>query len=222
MTTADTDQSLGNTSPANQEPVAATTSGAETEELTITPEAEKSMLMQRARLMGLNVSNNIGLETLRKRIQDHLDGKQEDNKPEVPAMADPAIAKAPAGKVKSLRQHLHDDAMRLVRVRIANLDPKKKDLQGEIITVANEYLGTVRKFVPYGEVTDGGYHIPMCIYNLLRKRKFLNIRTTKSKNGEIKVEQNWASEFSIEVLPPLTPEELKQLATAQIAAGSVN
>jgi hypothetical protein len=36
------------------------------------------------------------------------------------------------------------------------------------------------------------------------------------------VQTNWAKEFSLEVLPPLTQEELDRLAAAQIAAGSID
>ena len=109
-------------------------------------------------------------------------------------------------------------------VRITNLDPKKKDLPGEVFTVANEHLGTVRKFVPYGEVTDNGYHVPYCIYKALKARKFLNIRTFKDRQNQnqIKVEQSWAQEFALEVLPTLTPDEIKKLAAAQSAAGGLN
>lgn len=209
--TSDTEQNQG-ISPVIQEQV--TNPGDETQQQM----DERSLLMQRARMMGLNISNNIGLDTLKQRIQDHLDGNT--NKKETPLLKDPAIKDT--GKKKTLRQHLMEDAMKLVRIRITNLDPKKKDLQGEIITVANEYIGTIKKFVPFGEVTDNGYHVPNVIYKALKRRKFLNIRTRKGPNGQIHVEQNWAQEFAIEVLPPLTAEELQQLATAQLAAGTLN
>ncbi|MFP3645226.1 hypothetical protein, partial [Paraburkholderia sp. SIMBA_054] len=175
-------------------------------------------------LMGIVYSNNIGLDALKKKIDAKLAG--EEDQPEPPA-ADAVFAPNPlAGqnepaKRKTLRQHLHDTQMRLIRCRITNMDPKKKDLPGEIFTVANEHLGTVRKYVPYGEVTDDGYHLPYCIYRQLESRKFLNIRTTKGKNGVPRIEQRWAKEFSLEVLPQLTEAELKRLATAQIAAGAV-
>jgi len=113
--------------------------------------------------------------------------------------------------------------MKLVRLRIQNLDPKKKDLPGEIFTVANEYLGTVKKFVPYGEVTEEGYHVPYCIYRMMDARKFLNIRTVKDRRTGIeRVESTWAKEFALEVLPQLTAKELAELANAQKAAGSFN
>lgn len=178
---------------------------------------ERAVLMQRARLMGLTISNNIGLDTLRERIRKAQEGVK-DNTPEtpVPLMKEPGVKKA-----KSAREAIRREAMKLIRIHIVNLDPKKKDLQGEIITVGNDMIGTVRKFVPYGEITEKGYHVPNIIYKMLKKRKFLNIRTRRGPKGEQIVEQNWAQEFSITVLPPLTKEELHDLAVAQAAAGSV-
>jgi hypothetical protein len=191
---------------------------------------ELTMLKQRATLMGVKFSNNIGLDALKKKIEDHQSGEASaEAEAEVAAPAvnplaqageDTAAAEAQVAKPKTLRQMLMEEQMKLVRIRVQNLDPKKKDMPGEVFTVANEYIGTVRKYVPYGEATDGGYHVPFCIYQMLKDRKFLNIRTGKDRRGQVKVEQGWAREFSIEVLEPLTTQELHTLAQAQIAAGS--
>ena len=113
------------------------------------------------------------------------------------------------------------EKMKLVRLRITNLDPKKKDLPGEILTVGNEYLGTVRKFVPFGEATDNGYHVPYCLYELMRDRKFLSIKTRKGPKGQTIVEQQMVREFALEILPPLTEAELARLSAAQLSAGGV-
>lgn len=187
----------------------------ETGDLQIPDELE--MLKTRARVMGITFSNNIGIEALRKKIDDKLEGQNEvDAEPEATNPLQPKKA-TPA----NIRQLLLDENMKLVRLRITNMDPKKKDLPGEIFTVANGYIGTIRKFIPYGEVTEGGYHVPYCIYKQLDKRKFLNIRTSRSRNGEIKVDHSWAKEFALEVLPQLTPAELKRLALEQAAANRV-
>jgi hypothetical protein len=112
--------------------------------------------------------------------------------------------------------------MKLIRVRIQNLDPKKKDLQGEIFAVSNKFLGTVKRFVPYGDTTDEGWHLPYVIYKELVSRKFLQITTTKDRQTkQVKVLKRWVKEFAFEVLPPLTDRELKALAAAQAAAGSI-
>ena len=187
---------------------------------------ELTLLKERAKVMGIPFSNNISLETLRKRVADKMEGK--DEAPEVNALTgDPEIAQAMAAKPLNqkanevaLRKLMHAKQMRLVRVRITNMDPKKKDLPGEIWTVANEYLGTVRKFVPYGEQADDGFHIPYCLYRLLDSKRFLHIRDVKDRTtGIVRQDKVWAKEFSLDVLPSLTQGELDRLAAAQAAAG---
>lgn len=111
------------------------------------------------------------------------------------------------------------DAMRLIRVRVTNFDPKKKDMTGDWYTFANDVVGTVRKFVPYGEQSDDGYHIPNCIYEMLCEKEFQSVRVTKQADGKDRIESKWVKEFAFEVLPPLTKQELADLATAQAAAG---
>lgn len=187
---------------------------------------ELTLLKERAKVMGIPFSNNISLETLRKRVSDKMEGK--DEAPEVNALTgDPEIARAMVAKplnqkanAVALRKLVYAKQMRQVRVRITNMDPKKKDLPGEIWTVANEYLGTVRKFVPYGEQTDDGFHIPYCLYRLLDSKRFLHIRDVKDRTtGIVRQDKVWAKEFSLDVLPTLTQGELDRLAAAQAAAG---
>ena len=182
--------------------------------------SELEVLKQRATLMNIKFSNNISVEKLREKIEA---AQAKDEQEATEAAVNPLGANQESGvKKMTLGQKIRAEQTRLIRVRIQNLDPKKKDLPGEIITVANEYMGTVRKFVPFGEVTDNGYHIPYCIYEFLKERKFINITTRKGKNGLPDIRAIEAREFSIEVLPPLTEAELAQLAQAQIAAGSLN
>lgn len=199
-----------------------------TPELVIDAKLELKLLKERATMMGIAFSNNISAEKLKEKINAKMEGEdeQEDKKPDVVVNALEATTKeevakvvAKKGKTPSLRDYLHAQEMKMVRLRITNLDPKKKNLPGEILTIANPYIGTVRKFVPFGEVTDEGYHVPYCLYRMMDERRFLDIQTKKVK-GQTVVTQRWAKEFALEVLPPLTEKELKQLAIAQIAAGT--
>ena len=197
--------------------------------------SELDLLKRRADMMKIGYSNNIGVDALKAKIAAAMEGQKptSDNSPQAEAAqtqqaqngngdvnALTGTSTKPTKKL-SLRQHLINEKMKLVRVRITNLDPKKKDLPGEIITVANEYLGTVRKFVPFGEVTDNGYHIPQCLYDVLKERTFVNIKVRKGSKGEEIVEHQNAREFSLEVLPPLTADELAKLAASQSAAGGL-
>ena len=187
---------------------------------------ELVLLKERAKQMGIPFSNNISLETLRKRISDKMEGK---DVPEVnPLAGDAEIAAITLAPVKldakqnalALRKMMQREQMKLVRVRITNMDPKKKDLPGEIWTVSNEYLGNVRKMIPYGEQTDEGFHIPYCLFRLLQSKRFLHIRTVKDRvTGVERQDKQWVKEFSLDVLPDLTKEELARLAAAQAAAG---
>lgn len=201
------------------------------EEQTNAPADELTVLKQRATMMGIAFSNNISAATLRKKIEDKMAGEPEtpdvsDQPNGFEAAAEVADAKdttpATTKKPQSEYEKQYAEQMKLVRCRITCLNPGKKDLPGEIFTVANKVLGTVRKFIPYGEVTDDGYHIPYILYKTLDEKKFLHIRSTRDRRtGTPQVHTSWAKEFAIEVLPPLTPEELQKLATAQLAAGSV-
>ena len=191
------------------------------------PLDELQLLKERATQMGISFGPNIKVETLRERIQDKLSGKMEAEaaarpKDGIPQTPKGSITPVPGSMTKQqreqqIRQRVQREAMALVRCRIYNLNPSKNDLRGEIITVANKYLGTVRKFIPFGEQTDGGYHIPKVIYNHLLSRKFQQIRTTTVR-GQIKVDTRLVPEYSIEVLPQLTKDELEELAIRQAAA----
>jgi len=189
-----------------------------------TPEEELEALKFRAKQIGLKFSPKIGVDALRAKVTEAL------NSGTIPAdepVARPRSATvAPVNKVlleqarkAGVRKAIHMEQMKLVRVVITNLNPNKKELEGEIFTVANKYVGTVRKFIPYGEATENGYHLPNILFNQLKARKFLSITVRKDKETrQDVVHQKWAPEFALEVLPSLTRSELDRLAGNQMAA----
>lgn len=120
------------------------------------------------------------------------------------------------------RQKQMDEQMRLIRIRVACLNPVKKELQGEIFTFGNRILGEVKKFVPFGEGSENGYHVPFCIYNVIKDRKFVQLRSKAGRNGTTDVSQKIVSEFTVEVLDPLTPKEIASLAASQAAGHSID
>ena len=193
--------------------------------------SELDMLKSRAKLMGIPFSNNIGLDALKTKIEEHKQASEAKTQTQASAQTNEQQPEVQTGvqtenqkkkaKTVSLRAHLQKEKMKLIRLRITNLDPKKKDLPGEILTIGNEYLGTVRKFVPFGEATDNGYHVPYCLYEMMRDRKFLSIKTRKGPKGQTIVEQQMVREFALEILPPLTEAELARLSAAQLSAGGV-
>lgn len=176
-------------------------------------EAEiKTALKAKADLLGIKYPNNITIDTLRAKI---AEAQAEEEKP---AVNEGAVESS----FTSIRAKQRAEQMRLVRLRIANMNPDKADLPGEIITVRTKYLGIVKKFIPFGEATENGYHVPYILYEYMKTRKFLQKKTKQNRQtGQISVSTNWVPEFSIEVLDPLTKDELQKLVAQQAAAAGL-
>lgn len=253
--------------------------------------SELELLKTKARRLGIQFSNNIGLETLREKVREKMAeiaepaeaaptpkaapvkepvvepveqelpnplgspdeaGKDDDlevietpeeltetqtNLSRLEQMAEEEAFVAPTpsrgvisgsgrtakGKTPTLAAYLHQEQMKLVNVRIQNMDPKKTDLQGEIITVANRYVGNVKRFIPFGETTDNGWLIPYILYKELKSRRFLHISEKKDPNTKkMRTVKRWVKEFAIELLPLPTEADLRRLAVQQAAAGSID
>lgn len=190
----------------------------QTENQTLNETADElSALKERARILGITFSNNIGLDALRKRVNDKINGLPEE--PEVAASSEP-VAPRELTQQEIREQHIAEN-MALLRCKIYNLNPDKRDLKGEIITVVNRFLGKVQKFIPFGEETDNGYHIPKVIYDDLVQRQYQEIRTKEKRDGKTEIIRRMAPEYNIVVLPQLTEEELQELALKQAAAERV-
>lgn len=208
----------------------------ENTELTLDPAEELRILKQRADLLGVKYSNNIGLEALRERVNARIEaGDAAREAAAETVQGEPTITTAQAlsseeepdfSKMSQreaeayIRQKTRDDALKLIRIRVACLDPKKKEVPGEVFSVSNKFIGSVKKYVPFGEATDNGYHVPNCIYQMMKARKFLQITNTRDrKTGTNITKTRYVPEFAIEVLPQLTEDELTKLAVEQQASG---
>ena len=100
------------------------------------------------------------------------------------------------------------------------MNPAKKEWEGEIFTVGNAVVGSVKKYVPFN--ADEGWHVPYIIYEALRERQCQIFVSSKTKNGVTMRQGKMIKEYAIEVLPPLTEEELKDLAQRQAMAKSID
>lgn len=172
---------------------------------------ELTALKARADLLGISYHPSIGVEKLREKINAKL--AEGDKEPEV---KDQPVAEETAG-ARKLR--LQREAMALVRVRVTCMNPAKKEWEGEIFTVGNSNLRTITKYVPFN--AEEGWHIPRILLNQLQERMCQVFYTTKDDRGNNVRRGKLIREFAIEILPPLTKEELKDLAQRQaMAAGS--
>lgn len=184
---------------------------------------ELTQLKSRATLMGIQFHPTIGVEKLRAKIQEAIDAE---GAPKTAADPNPATDEPKTGKTTAeespgqMRQRLKREALALVRIRLTCMNPAKKEWDGEIITAGNNLIGTVKKFVPFH--ADEGWHVPKVILNVLRDRQCQVFYTERSKNGVNIRKGKLIKEFAIEVLPPLTPEELHDLAQRQAMAKSID
>lgn len=180
---------------------------------------ELTTLKARADMLGISYHPSIGVEKLKAKIEAKLsDAPEETDEPEVkPQVQAPGVAVETEGQK---RQRLRKQAAELVRIRVTCMNPAKREWEGEIITAGNSAVGTFKKYIPFN--ADEGWHVPRIIYNQLVERECQVFVTTKDGRGNSVRRGKPIKEFAIEVLPPLTQEELDELARRQAMAKSID
>lgn len=144
----------------------------------------------------------------------YLSPKQRADAPSVPVEGETI-----AQKRVRLKRHANE----LIRINVTCMNPAKKEWEGEIIAGGNALVGTLTKYVPFN--TDEGWHVPRILYNVLRDRMCQVFVSKKVKIGgteQTKREGKLIKEFSIDVLEPLTKEELEELAARQAATHAID
>ena len=182
---------------------------------------EREALKARCQLLGIQTQGNQSNETLRALIRAKQDEMDAAARQANPAAFDEAVETS-EGRTPSLREYLKTEALKLVRVRISCMNPQLAKMGSVIITTGNEYTGTVRKVVFFGEKTENGYHIPQIILNVLQRRKFQQVVEERNHKGHLVPRARWMKEFNIEVLPPLTQKELNALKDRQLATNAID
>ena len=170
---------------------------------------ELGTLKARADMLGVKYHPSISLEKLREKITASLENETKNE--------DTGIGVTESDTQKRIR--LQQEASKLVRIRVTCMNPAKKEWEGEIFTVGNAGVGTFKKYVPFN--ADDGWHVPNIIYETMKERQCQVFTTSKTKNGVTMRQGKLIKEFAIEVLPPLTEEELKDLAQRQALAQSI-
>ena len=176
--------------------------------------SELETLKAQADVMGIRYGENIGVETLRKRIADRLGNSdtKDAEEEESTENASKPVSKTP--DIKAIR----DDALRLIRVRVVPMDSNKRDYHGDVFSAGNNAVPTVKRYIPFNEIT----HIENILYKQLKAKKYLYFVSKKHPNGVESRESRSANAYNIEVLPPLTPAELEELKKSQLMRGSID
>ena len=137
----------------------------------------------------------------------------------MPSLADAMLKEAPVDAGPETegqkKNRLRRDAMALVRVRVSCMDPQKKNLKGELICVSNRNFGTIQRFIPFNRE----WHIEKVLYDVLMEKEYMVFDREKTGRAGIEVvTPRNVPAFNIQVLPPLTKGELKDLAQRQAMA----
>ena len=173
---------------------------------------EQTDVRNQADALGINYHHNASDETIQKLIDSHT----EDAKP-IPNIL-PIDQCQPLDEVMFKRKYggvvnSKKASGRLIRCRVQCLNPAKKDWPGEIFSVGSAKLGTFKKHVPFN--SPEAYHLPKIIYDMLVDKKCTVFHTERDARGNKIRKGKLVNEFAIEVLPPLTKAELKELADRQ-------
>lgn len=167
---------------------------------------ELTVLKQQADLLGIKYKSNVKLETLKKQI---LDAMKDDSE----TVADAADADDKHAKYQQLR----DENLKLVRAIVSPMCPTKREHQGEIFTVGNSVLGTVRKYIPF----NTEWCIPNFILKQILDKDLQTFVTVKDKLGRATRQPKTIKAYNVTILPMFTPEELAALEKDQTARKSV-
>lgn len=175
--------------------------------------AELENLKVRAEKLGVKFHPSISADKLREKIKAaQAEGEGSvGEQPEVKSVT-ATVEESPAAKKLRLKR----EGLKLVRVRITCMNPTKKEWEGEIFTVSNNAVGTVKRYVPYN--AEDGWHVEQILLNQLRERQCQIFVTEKDSRGNKIRKGKLIREFAIEVLDPLTEEELHDLAQRQAMA----
>lgn len=163
---------------------------------------------------GIKYHPSIGEQALEEKIREFEAAASAE--PTVETASEPTQAAPAATKTETPRERMRrikNEQLKLVRVRITCMNPNKKEWEGEIITVSNALVGTIKKYVPFN--AEEGWHIPQIMLNVLKEREFQHFHIVRDDRGNKVTQGKQVKEFAIEILPALTEEELKELARKQ-------
>jgi len=177
-------------------------------------EAALEELKARATMLGVKFHPSISAEKLREKLAEHA-AAQEANQPAAP---EPVVAAAETAGQK--RKRLQDEQTKLVRVRLTCMNPNKREWEGELFSIGNNVVGTIKKYVPFN--APNGWHIPQIMLNMIQERQCQIFENKKAKNGVTVRQGKLIKEFAIEILDALTPEQLHDLAQQQAMAGRID
>lgn len=120
---------------------------------------------------------------------------------------------------KSRNKELSDkrtkDATKLVRCMITCNNKNKTSYKGEIFTARNAVVDEIKKFVPFGRPT----HVPQILLNVIKEKQYQTFVESTLPNGMKVNKPHLINEYNIQILDPITKDELEAIKRKQLAEG---
>lgn len=189
-----------------------------------TNQSELDALKVRADLLKLKYHPSIGVDALREKVAAAMAGTAPPVDPVADKAPAPATVDTPAEPVPETegqkRYRLKQESLRLIRLRVTCMNPAKKEWAGEIFTVGNAAIGSVKRYVPFN--VDEGWHVEQMIYQVIKERMCQIFVTVPDGRGGKRREGKQIREFAIELMPDLTADELAELAARQAATKAID
>lgn len=156
---------------------------------------ELQLLKEKAGALGVEYKANVSSKTLSKLIKEFEEQEEQED-----------------GLTENERiQKTMEEATKLVRVIITPMDSSKRDYQGDVFSAGNAVVPTMTKYIPFGVE----WHVPQIILNTIKEKVINRFIAKKDERGREYREYQEARAYSIQELPPLTKEELEELAKSQ-------
>lgn len=183
----------------------------------VTPEMQdentREYWKEKAALIGVTYPNNITTDKLKTLVLEKMASNEKAN----------ASVRAPklASKRDLATMIAADEALKLVRYQLIVRDPSLQSATGMYVTVGNDFIGITRKFIPFIEtpwhaerwILD---HLKTLNYTVMPTALHNQLKTNLNKPEAMK----FVPKFQIIELPPLSEDELKELASLQAAQGT--
>ncbi len=174
-------------------------------------EPTKEELMAEAKSLGLAPHPATGWKKLQEMINAEL-SKGEPSK-------EKSVNKVQTETKVERMSRLRNEQRKMIRVVVHCNNDNKKEWTGQIETVICA-AGTLKRFVPFDN--ENGWHVEQGLLDTMLNRTCQKFKNHKLKNGQESKVSYTVKEFNIEILPPLTEKELKNLAADQSARGSID
>lgn len=159
---------------------------------------ELELLKEQATLAGLSFKPNATVKALKKLLAEQYreDSVSEENQ---------------------ARFDLEAENLKLIKVIITPNDANKRLQTGEIFCAGNSMLGTIKRYVPFGQE----WLIENMLLKSIQEREYQLLIPRKTEKDEEFVESKLLPAYQIQILPNPTKEEIEQLAKLQEARQSV-